>query len=360
MKSMNWCGALAVCLAVAACGGGGGDSGTDPFGTGAGTGTGGTGTGGTGTDTGTDTGTPSTPTTPGGGISNVSTGVPNQRFMSMSVEKWALNWGMDGDTTKVTIRVADSAGNPVPEGTRVQFSTSGGQIVTSCALSGVAEGTATISACSVDFATQDFRPLSGRVSILAWLEGEEAYKDLNGNGAYDVGEPFADAGRLFRDDNGDKTFTDQVDELNVGATLASTPGIGSSACVVDPAVPVNDAPLSVPATCDGAWGRTFVRAAAYLPVSDPRYLNASVLGDTVRVWTKFGTDEVAAPSGTTLTVKTFPTGCTVSISPSSVPNAAVDPTLHTISSTGATCTGGSVGIEVKFNEFSKLLTATLP
>jgi len=183
----------------------------------------------------------------------------------MSVEKYALNWSLDGDKTTVTVRVADSAGNPVPDGTRVQFSTSGGQIVTSCELKGVADGAATISACSVDFATQNYRPTNGYVAIVAWLQGQEAFKDLNGNGIYDTGEPFADAGRLFRDDNLDLVFTDQADELNVGATLASTPGIGTSACNVDPAVPLNEAPQSVPATCDGVWGATLVRAAVYLP-----------------------------------------------------------------------------------------------
>jgi hypothetical protein len=299
-------------------------------------------------------------TTPGGGISTVSTGVPNQRFMSISVEKYALNWSVDGDSTQVTIRVADSAGNPVPAGTRVQFSTSGGQIQTSCSLSGVASGSAAISSCSVTFATQDYRPANGFVAIAAWLEGEEAYKDLNANGVYDAGEPFADAGRIFRDDDADGAYTAQADELNVGATLVAAPGIGTAACAISPTVPLNDPPLSVDDSCDSVWGRGLVRASVYLPVSDPRSLNAEVVSGRVRVWSQFGINEVAAPSGTTVTVKTKPTGCEVVVSPSTVPTVAVGPTFHTLSSTGTTCSGGAVGIEVKFGDFSKLVTAALP
>jgi hypothetical protein len=351
MKKTTWAGAMAVAISLAACGGGGGDSGTSAFQPGSGTGT--------GNGTGSGTGDDDDPTTPGGGISTVSSGVPNQRFMSISVEKYGLDWSKDGDATTVTVRVADSAGNPVPSGTRVQFSTSGGQIVTSCTLTGVANGSATISTCSATFATQDFRPLNGLVSIVAWLEGEEAYKDLNGNGVYDTGEPFADAGRLFRDDNADGVFTDQVDELSVGATLDGAPGVGASACVVDPTVPLNNEPQSVPASCDGVWGRSFVRAAVYLPVSDPASLKAALIAArTVRVWTDFGSNDVAAPSGTTLTVVNAPDNCTVNVSPSVVPNNAVLPTTHEVSSTGAGCFG-SVGVEVKFGGYSKLVTVPL-
>jgi hypothetical protein len=280
--------------------------------------------------------------------------------MSISVEKYALNWGMDGDKTKVSIRVADSAGNPVPDGTRVQFSTSGGQVQTSCTLTGVADGSAPLSECSVEFATQDYRPSNGIVSIIAWLEGEEAYKDLNANGRYDAGEPFIDGGQLFRDDDGDEVYTAQSDELNVGATLTGAPGIGTSVCATSASVPVTRPPLSVPGTCDGVWGRTLVRANVYLPVSDPRFLQAEAVSGGVRVYSNYGSNDVAAPAGTTLTVKTKPTGCEVVISPSQVPENAVGPTVHTLSATPASCSGQTAGIEVKFGAYTKLVSATIP
>ena len=124
-------------------------------------------------------------------------------------------------------------------------------------------------------------------------------------------------------------------------------------------MPLNDVPLSVDNSCDGKWGSSFVRASVYLPVSDPRYLDADVVSGAVRVWAQYGSTPMAAPSGTTITVKTQPTGCTVAVSPGSVPTTAILPTVHTLSSTGATCAGGAVGIEVKFGDYTKLLTAVL-
>lgn len=297
-------------------------------------------------------GSPSGGTTPGGGISTVSSGVPNQRFMSISVEKRALNWSVDGDTTDIRVSVADSAGNPVPAGTVVQFSTEGGQIQTSCALTGVAQGASTISACSVTFSTQDFRPLDGFVRVVAWLDGQEAFLDSNADGMYTSGEPFVNSGAIFRDDDDDGVFTQGVDELNIAGTIAGQPGIGSGACAADATVPVNSLPLSVADTCDGGWGRTLVRASTRLPVSNESTLGARVSGANVTVFSTFNGVEVAAPTGTTLTVRSTPVGCTAVISPAAVSATAVTATTHLVSATtaaGGPCSG-NVGVDVKFGD----------
>ena len=284
--------ALLSVMVLAACGGGGGDAGTNSFGAGSGTSGGGTGTGGTGTGglapapgelgleelglggTGTGTGGSTTPTTPGGGISTVANGIPSQRFMSISASVYNLDWSFDGKTADIQIFAADTAGNPVPNGTVVQFSTEGGQIVTSCQTTGIQSGASVISGCKVTFNTQDFRPLDGLVRIIAWMEGEEAYKDLNANGKYDAGEPFVDSGQIFRDDDDSQAYNADKDELSIGATLTGAPGIGTAVCA-PPSQPVNinETPLSVDNTCDGVWGKTLIRRTIRLPVSDPRELS---------------------------------------------------------------------------------------
>jgi hypothetical protein len=355
--------AIAVSLMLASCGGGG-DAGSEPFGTGSGTDGSGTGGGDGGTGTGGGGGT-NTPTTPGGGISPVATGVGSQRFMSISSPKYNLNWALDGDTTEIQVFVADTAGNPVPNGTTVQFSTEGGQIATSCKTTGVASGTATISGCSVTFNTQDFRPLDGVVTIIAWMEGEEAYKDLNGNGKYDAGEPFIDSGQIFRDDDSDGSFNSDFDELVVDTTLTGTPGIGTTACAPAPSeVNINEIPLSVPNTCDGVWGRTLIRRTIPLPVSDPRFLGIepSPGGEGVVVFTQFGSQRVAAPAGTAISVLNTPANCTVVISPPTVGTAEIGQTLHAILGTPAAtspgaCSGQTVQVEAKFLEYSPVRTS---
>lgn len=355
-RLMRWAGVLATVTLVAACGGGGGggDSLFEPD-DGASAPGGGNGGGG------------------GGPVSDVSNGVPSQRSMSISIEKYNLDWSMDGDTTSVSVRVTDTAGNPVPDGTQVQFSTEGGQIQTSCALSGVSGETANISECSVTFATQNVRPTDGLVSIVAWLAGQEAFIDADGDGHYDAGEPFYDTGRLFRDDNETGSYETDFDELNVGASVSSAPGLGTSVCgptgtvAANPAVaedfgfdPSNE-PLSAGATCDGVWGRSLVRANVVLPLSDPRYLAGEYSAGSLRVFTALPSGvEVAAPAGTTISVLTTPADCTINISPATVLENAIGPTLHTVTATGVGCSGQNVQFKLTFEGNEELVPATLP
>jgi hypothetical protein len=347
---------LAAALALSACGGGGSaDAGTTSFGSGSGSGTGGSGTGGgTGTGGSGTGGGSGTPTTPGGGISVVANGVPNQRFMSISVKTYNLDWSIDGITTDVQVYVADTAGNPVPDGTRIQFSTEGGQILTSCTTTGITQGGVTISGCSVTFSTQDFRPFDNTVRVIAWMEGDEAYRDVNANGQYDAGEPFVDSGRIFRDDDDDGVYSAVGDELVVGATLAGTPGIGSGACAQAPAsVNINEVPLSVANTCDGVWGKTLIRRTVVLPVSDPRSLGIVAVTGGVQVFSGGSSRPVAPPSGTTVSAQNPPAGCTVTVTPATVGNTEVLPTFHGVTGQGSAtnpgaCSGRSVLIEAKF------------
>ncbi len=366
MRMIEGMAALLASLVLVACGGGS-DAGTSVFASGTG---GGTGAGGTTP--------PSGGSVAGGGISNVSSGQPNQRSMSLSVEKYNLDWSIDGDITTVTVRVTDTAGNPVPDGTSVQFSAQGGQIQTSCKLSGVKQGTATISSCSVTFATQNQRPLNGFVSVIAWLEGDEAYIDSDGNGQYTAGEPFFDSGRLFRDDDLSFDYTPGVDELNFGATIAGSPGLGSSACGPNAgasgaaATPATfgfqglDTPFSVNATCDGVWGRTLVRARTVLAVSDPRSLGIRAVPGGVEVFTQWSSDPLnaaAAPAGTTVSVISAPEDCTVVVSPPTVATNAIAPTTHRLTPaiTNGTCSGRTVTVKAAFGAYeSPPIAVTLP
>jgi hypothetical protein len=369
-----------VTLAVAtlvACGGGGSDAGSTTFGSGAGS------AGGPGSEVPTTTGggtsgTPpvaTVPTTSSGGISTVANGVPNQRFMSMSVGTYNLNWQKDGDETNVRIQVADTAGNPVPEGSVIQFSTEGGQIQTSCTTTGVKSGASNISACSVTFSTQDFRPLDGFVNIIAWMEGEEAYKDLNANGRYDQGEPFIDTGRIYRDDDDSESYNASFDELSIGATLGSTPGIGTQPCALAPSsININGRPLSIDNTCDGVWGKTLIRTSVRLPVSRPDriaidvvqgvYDGVALRGVVAYTRADRGPTDVlerpAAPNGVKLKVNGTLTDCTVSIVPDTVVST-VRETYHEVRGEGEGCSGKSVVIEAGLPDYGTArATYTLP
>lgn len=132
----------------------------------------------------------------------VSTGVPSQDGFSISLGNMnpeAYNY--DGVTSTVTARLSDHFHNPVPDGTAVYFTTSGGSVEPSCV---------TVNgACTVNWTSQDPRPTiaggalsKGRAVILAYALGEEYFLDLNGNGLADVGvDTIKDDPEAFRDDN---------------------------------------------------------------------------------------------------------------------------------------------------------------
>ncbi|MCA1247429.1 Ig-like domain-containing protein [Massilia sp. MS-15] len=145
----------------------------------------------------------------------VSTGLPIQRFMSMSAEKFNIE-GLDYDneTTDITVLLADQYGNPVSDNTAINFVTEGGAVGTSAQGACVTKG----GACTVALRSQAFKPVNGRVTVLAYLQGVEDFTDSNGDGQYSCtgysgstpyrplvdscpsgGEPFVDQGDPFLD-----------------------------------------------------------------------------------------------------------------------------------------------------------------
>jgi hypothetical protein len=134
----------------------------------------------------------------------IASGPPQQKTISLSVDKnITAGADIDGDPVVITARVADANGNPVPDGTVVNFVSSGGQINRSCSTTTANGGlNATgFSVCSVKLISQAFRPSNGRVAVLAYLEGINNYVDNNGNGLYDSGDTLKDQGDAYRDDN---------------------------------------------------------------------------------------------------------------------------------------------------------------
>lgn len=137
----------------------------------------------------------------------VSTGVPSQDGFSISLGNMnpeAYNY--DGVTSTVTARLSDHFHNPVPDGTAVSFTTSGGSIEPSCV---TVKG-----ACTVNWTSQNPRPTvaggalrKGRAVILAYAVGEEYFLDLNGNGLADIGtDTIQDDPEAYRDDNENSTY----------------------------------------------------------------------------------------------------------------------------------------------------------
>lgn len=235
----RWVAGSAAALLLAACGGGGGDPGVSVF----------------------DDGTAS------GG----SKQEPSQAHITLAAEKVQLDWVSTVDSTKLTFTAADANGHPAGVGRVVRFRTEAGTIVPECVLTLSADKGA--SQCSVTLTTAFKGPTGTQVTVLAWMEGEEAYEDVNGNGRYDAGERFWDAGRPFLDVNENDVFDPSAGDVDVLSASSPVRGEGNRFCEPGPfpssRVDLPNIPRSVDSTCDGQWGKAIIRTIMRLPVTPP-------------------------------------------------------------------------------------------
>ncbi|AVZ84922.1 hypothetical protein [Acinetobacter sp. WCHA45] len=137
----------------------------------------------------------------------VSTGRVTQTGLSLSVSKNSLQNVVDGDTATITARMVDRTRNAVPDGTVISFVSEGGNVEPNCStVKGV---------CSVTLTTQNPRPLDNRVTVLAYVEGDKSYTDINGDNVYTAGVDKLESniGDFFRDDNEDNTYNANFGEF---------------------------------------------------------------------------------------------------------------------------------------------------
>lgn len=146
--------------------------------------------------------TPNTTLTTQSSGLTISTGIPDQDSFSLSATKVYVEDGnADGATTVLTARLADHFNNPVPDGTVVNFISTGGAITSSCSTKD--------SFCSAALTVQDPRPTNGKVTVLAYAVGEESFIDKNGNGVadssvemFDINGSTTDMGEAYIESNG--------------------------------------------------------------------------------------------------------------------------------------------------------------
>jgi len=149
--------------------------------------------------------------------SDVKTEVPDLDSFSLATEKIAIEaLEHEGNTSEISIYVADRNNNPVPDNTVIRFETSWGQVDPQCQTSG--------GACSVTWTEagqNQFLPASLEAIILGYTNGEESFTDLNDNDLYDSGEPFTDISEPFLDIN-NNTIRDAASEEFIDADNDNT------------------------------------------------------------------------------------------------------------------------------------------
>ena len=313
----------------------------------------------------------------------ITTGLPTQNFFSLAVQTHNIEgYEYDGVTSALTIIASDRLGEPVPDGTAINFITEGCQI-------NPASCTTTNGTCTVTFRSSEYRPINettlvnpngavaaldgitpitinhdttigpalfvknGRVTILAYALGEESFVDSNGNNMWDSGETFYDLGDLFLDSNENGIWDSNTSQPNLLEQYISYPlATGTTACGthIGGGAAVTDYPpdyVDVPSkqnTCDSVWGLNYVRRSQVIVLSSS---HPKISQDTFHISSCLQTfsfwlmDENNNP---------MPAGTTVSTTNSSIsfiPTGSTSPTLATVSVGGTpvadtTHAGGTV------------------
>lgn len=266
---------------------------------------------------------------------SIRTGLPTQDRFSLAVETFNIEgFDFDGTTTGLTIRAADRVGNPAPDGTVINFRSSGAAVQPTCSTMN--------GACTVTIVSQANRPANGRITLLAYASGLESFDDLNGNNVYDAGEVFRNLGNAFVDANFDGAFQTGEEFIPFNANANSTCAPSTQA------VPI------VPDTCDAVWGNAHVRAALQVVLSGSTATTnlpatATLVGmATCSTTIAFQLADVRGnpmPRGTTISA-TAPTGVTATVVAGTVVNTNGGPTSHAIDLNASTCGGRSGNLRV--------------
>lgn len=185
----------------------------------------------------------------------IAVGLPSQLNFSMAQgTKNIEGYSIQGTPNTYTVVASDRLGNPVPDGTSINFIAEGGQIQ---AIKQTVQNGSGIATATANFVSASPVPADGRVTVVAYALGEKSFLDTNGNNIYDTGEDFQDLGDLFLDRKYDGFYQateDQFISLATGDNKACSNG-ASDLFKRDESVPVR------PNTCSQQWGRAYVRRA---------------------------------------------------------------------------------------------------
>lgn len=124
---------------------------------------------------------------PSGGLI-VATGLPSADHVHLALSERSINaWNrINEPTTDISVAVTDRVGNPVADGTVINFvSPDGGAVTNHCVT--------TNNTCFVEWKPDGRKPANGRARVLATVKGTENFVDVNGNNVFDDGDAFNNA-----------------------------------------------------------------------------------------------------------------------------------------------------------------------
>lgn len=259
---------------------------------------------------------------------SINAGLPTQRAVSFSAATYNVDgWSRDGTESSLRLQLNDRFGNPVPDGTAVNLVAEGASVIpASCNTVG--------GVCSVKFVSSNFRPTNGRVTVVAYAQGEESFDDQDGNNVYTLagdGANFSDLGSVFVDKNENGVM--DTGEYLVGS---NPDGVWSANTYVRASrVFILSNSASAPrlfATSGGACTSTPLS-----PLSFPMGSGASRVCRVQRTFCMRDSNSAAdadggnpVPAGATLAVTSKAQGAGVTVDNSPISATESGPTLHVV------------------------------
>lgn len=295
----------------------------------------------------------------------IHAGLPTSRTFSFAPEAYNPN-GMhrDGTSTAIRVQLNDRFGNAVADGTSISFVSEGASVIPSrCkTASGV---------CTVNFVSSEFRPVNGRVTVLAFAQGEEAFDDTDGNNLYTLGERFDDLGPIFIDKN-ENGVEDMVDGEHIMGEAADGKWsdndyvrFSSVFTLSSHRLPrISAVPAGGVATCpEGASHQDFLGADRLIlsPTTSSCRVSrlicirdSNTAADRVTPGTRWDGNPI--PAGSTVTISSKAKGASVKVDNTPIPST-ISPTMHRVTVELDDCTkalesSGAVDLTVKMPEGS--------
>src|SRR5690606_10291796 len=224
---------------------------------------------------------------------SVSIGRLTQDGLSLSVSKNSLQNVIDGDAATIIARMVDRTRNPVPDGTVISFVSEGGKVEPNCS---------TVNGeCSVTLTTQEPRPLDNRVTVLAYVEGDKTFTDLDGDNLYTKGVDtlLSNIGSFFRDDNENNQYNK---DYGIGEFLYNRAVLGNKATCA----PSTIRQPNIADTCDDNLD-TVIRQQLLFAFAEntPTFTNVKASGSLLS-FNMYGNSAQSVP---------MPTGTTISVTP---------------------------------------------
>jgi len=277
----------------------------------------------------------------------ISAGPPTGNSISFSASAYNPDgWARDGTESDIRVQLNDRYGNPVPDGTAVNFVAEGASVIPAICT--------TVSAvCNVKFVTSNFRPANGRVTVVAYARGEENFVDANGDNQYTAGEAFTDVGPIFVDKDEDVRMAAQGEYLTGkvpnGIWDADTyVGVSRVFTLSDS----SRAPRLFSVNNDGSCSNTTLpyQVLSLTASGSCRLSTRFCMRDANSAADALGGNPV--PANATLTLSTKAKGGSVAVDASPVTGTWISPTTHTVTADLDDCTkpleaSGPIDLTVK-------------